>query len=132
MLSLTKQTDYALLFLERLAKEKSYLSLSQLIKETQLPPRFLARIASALVKNQIIESREGKIGGYKLTKKFYRISFFDFLKIFEKNLSPTDCLKKNHYCQYEKICRHQTIIKKEINFWLTQPLKKIKLKEVVG
>lgn len=131
MLSFSKQTDYALLFLERLAKEKNYLSLSQLIKETDLPHRFLARIASTLVKHKIIASREGKVGGYKLTDKFNQISFFDFLKIFEKDLEAVDCLKENYQCRYQNICHHRQIFQKRINEIITRPLKKIKLKEVV-
>ncbi len=131
MLSFSKQTDYALLLLERLAKEKDYLSLSQLIKETDLPQRFLARIAATLVKHKIIDSREGKIGGYKLTNKFNQISFFDFLKIFEKDLQVADCLEKNYQCHYQNICRHHRIFQHKINYLVTQPLKKIKLKEVV-
>ncbi len=87
MLTITKQSDYGLIFIEQLIRANSCVSLSEIITRTKLPKRFLARIAALLVKNQLVVSREGKSGGYQLSKKIKSINLYDYLRIFEGDLN---------------------------------------------
>jgi len=82
MLAITKQSDYGLILLSYIYKKNVQVRLSELIKETKLPQRFLARIAAELVKKGLLISREGKNGGYLILPKIKTISFFDYLTIF--------------------------------------------------
>lgn len=131
MLKISKQSDYGLVLLSYLKDKKEYTSLSEVVKETDLPLRFLARIASILKKNGILESIEGKTGGYKITSKIKNITVYDYLKIFEKNLFLTSCSKENYKCPYEKICQHKDFFKNKLKNLIINDLKKYKLEQIL-
>jgi Rrf2 family protein len=131
MLSITKQSDYGLILLSSAYKRKGLIKLSELISETNLPQRFLARIAAELVKNGLLISKEGKSGGYLISAKIKIISLYDYLKIFENVVIVSSCVDENFDCKFEKICNHKDFIKKRLNVVLTKELKKIKLLELI-
>jgi Rrf2 family protein len=127
MLSITKQSDYGLILISFINKKKGIVRLAELIESTQLPPRFLARIAAELVKSGLLISKEGKSGGYLIAPKIKKISLYDYLLIFENDVVVSSCVDDNFNCKYEKICNHKDFIKKKLNVVLTKELKKIKL-----
>lgn len=127
MLNITNQSDYGILFISYLLKKDNYVPLSELIKETKLPPRFLARIAAQLVKKNIVKSREGKVGGYKLSKKVATMSLYDYLKIFEGDLTLAKCQETSYDCPWEQMCRHKSFLRHKLNGLLTKELKKQRL-----
>lgn len=128
MLNITKQSDYGILFVSYLYGKKEYMPLSSLIEETGLPNRFLARIAAQLVKNKIVESKEGKVGGYKLTKSIKKVSLYDFLKIFEGDLALTKCSVDPQYrCDWYESCVHKNFLRHTLTKMLSNDLKKFKL-----
>ena len=131
MLTLNKQSDYGLIILHQLIKEKEWIPLSRLVKETKLPPRFLARIAAVLVTKKILVSKEGRVGGYKVSSSIYTTSFFDYLSIFEKNLTFLKCLTNKKKCKYDTVCCHKSNIKTKLNDIVLTQLKKISLKEIL-
>lgn len=131
MLTLNKQSDYGLIILHKLAKEKQIVPLSRLVEETKLPPRFLARIAAVLVKHKLLLSREGRIGGYTLSPSIKKYSMFDYLSIFEKNITFLTCLTTKKKCKYDSICCHKTNIKKKLNDIVLTQLKHITLLEIL-
>ncbi|NTU72866.1 Rrf2 family transcriptional regulator [Candidatus Roizmanbacteria bacterium] len=124
MLTLSNKTDYSLILLGFLAEADGYVSMHQLIEQTKLPRRFLARIASELVSHGILESKEGKTGGYKLKKQLSETRLVDVIEVFENNTSLLRCNKKDN-CQYKHICKHHcainetltTIIRTELQKW---------------
>lgn len=127
MLTITKQSDYGILLISHIYKKNKLVKLSDLIKETELPKRFLARIAAELVKNKLLISREGKNGGYLITNKIKTTSLYDYLKIFNDDISVCSCVDDNYHCQYENLCTHKSILKNELNKIIISQLKKIKL-----
>jgi len=131
MLNITKQSDYGLILISFIYKKNGLVKLSELIKETKLPQRFLARIAAELVKNKLLISKEGKSGGYLVTQKIKSISLYDYLIIFENDVIVSSCVDQNFDCKFEKICNHKDFIKKRLNVVLTKELKKIKLLELI-
>ncbi len=131
MLNITKQSDYGLILISFIYKKNGLVKLSELIKETKLPQRFLARIAAELVKNRLLISKEGKSGGYLITPKIKSISLYDYLTIFENDVIVSSCVDENFDCKFEKICNHKDFIKKRLNVVLTKELKKIKLLELI-
>lgn len=131
MLNITKQSDYGLILISFIYKKNDLVKLSELIKETKLPQRFLARIAAELVKNGLLISKEGKSGGYLITAKIKRISLYDYLTIFENDVIVSSCVDKNFDCKFEKICNHKDFIKKRLNVVLIKELKKIKLLQLL-
>lgn len=131
MLSISKQADYGLLILSLLKEKKEFIPLSQLVKTTKLPKRFLARIASILAKNKLIKSKEGKEGGYQLLKGAMKITLYDYLKIFEGNVCLTDCCDRGAKCSWMSFCPSSKIIKNQVNRDLIRTLKKWKLREII-
>lgn len=130
MLKLSKQSDYGLIFLSFLKDKDKRVSISEVVKKTNLPKRFLSRIALTLNKVGLIDSKEGKLGGYRLKKSLDKISFYQFLKIFEKDLIFVDCYFKDYHCRYKKKCRHQSYLSNKLRQVIIKQLKKIKLTEL--
>ena len=128
MFNLNKQADYGLIILSLLIKEDKQTSLTSLIKTTKLPQRFLARIAATLVHNGLLKSKEGRAGGYTVTKKINTISLFEYLKIFSGEVNFCSCTAKS--CEYSKICQHKDFLQKRLNKLVTAQLKKIRLLEL--
>lgn len=131
MLAITKQSDYGLILLSSAYKRKGLIKLSQLISETKLPQRFLARIAAELVKKGLLTSKEGKSGGYLISEKIKNISLYDYLRIFENDVVVSSCVDENFDCKFDKVCNHKDFIKHRLNVVLTKELKKIKLLQLI-
>lgn len=131
MLTISNQSDYGILFIEFLKNKKKYASLSELVEETGLPKRFLARISATLAKKGIVESKEGKEGGYKLATGLNKITLYDYLRIFEKDVEMTKCSDKNYDCPYDKICSHKKLLSGKLNNIVIRELKKTKLSEII-
>ena len=131
MLTITKQSDYGLIMISFIYKKNSLVRLSDLIKDTKLPQRFLARIAAELTKHGLLISREGKSGGYIISPKIKKISLYDYLTIFENDVIVSSCVDEDFNCKFEKICNHKDFIKQRLNVVLTKELKKIKLLQLI-
>jgi Rrf2 family protein len=130
MLTITKQSDYGILLISHIYKKNKLVNLSDLIKETKLPKRFLARIAAQLVKAGLLISHEGKGGGYQIGKKINKTSLYDYLKIFKDDFSLCDCGYTDYHCRYEDICHHKTFSKK-LSMIIINQLKKTKLTDLL-
>ena len=128
---MTKQSDYGLILTSFIYKNEGLVKLSDLIKVTKLPQRFLARIAAELVKNELLISKEGKNGGYLISSKIKNFSLYDYLAIFENDVSVSGCVNDDFECKFEKICNHKKFIKKRLNLVLINELKNIKLIELI-
>jgi len=130
MLKLSKKSDYGLLIISKLLHTDDYISLSKLVEHTKLPLRFLARISAVLAHSDILVSREGRVGGYKLGKRFPLLTVYDFLSVFEHNLKMTGCQNKSHKCDFEHICKHKDGVKCKLQEVILADLKKVKLSEL--
>lgn len=132
MLAITKQSDYGLILISFIYKKNRLVKLSELIEETKLPKRFLARIAARLAKEGLLISKEGKTGGYLIAPKIKNISLYDYLTIFENDVIVSSCVDENFDCQFEKICNHKDFIKQKLNLILIKELKKIRLLQLIS
>lgn len=131
MLAITKQSDYGLILISFIYKKDRLVKLSELINETKLPKRFLARIAAELAKEGLLISKEGKTGGYKIAPKLKTTTLYDYLKIFENDVVVCGCFDESYQCKFESICHHKSYIKKNLNVVLTNELKKVKLLQMI-
>ncbi len=130
MFTIHKQTDYALLAVSHLAKYDKFVSLSELVEETNMPQRFLARITAKLVSKRILKSKEGRSGGYKLAKELKDINLLKFLRIFEKNIAVVNCNDKKKKCSCKEACMHRTFFNDKLNQNLENLLSKWTLEDV--
>lgn len=106
MFALSTKSDYGLLLLTLLAKEKKrgFVALSEIASESGLPHAFVSRIASQLSKGGILKSKEGVAGGYKLVKDPKNISIAQTIEILDGPWAPTKCTLDLKLCSYEKLC----------------------------
>jgi Rrf2 family protein len=111
-------------------KKKDFISLHDLMKDTNLPLRFIARISAELSKYGLLKSKEGRSGGYKITDKIDKISLYEYMRIFERDVEVAQCCLQNYQCENEDICQHQDFLKNKLNEILKKQLKKIKLNEL--
>jgi len=130
MFTIGSQSDYGLIILSSLMKKNAYVSLTRVVKETDLPQRFLARIAGKLVSHGLLASLEGRGGGYKVTDKVKKITLYDYLAIFEKNLHVCRCCRQTYHCHFQRVCRHGSFFQNTLTGILSGQLKKIKLVQV--
>lgn len=131
MFTINNKSDYALLMVSHLADRKEFVPLSVLVRETKLPQRFIARIASDLVKHDILESREGKVGGYKISKSLKEITLFEFFKIFEEDLRLVKCQLPGYECNFEVMCGHNNLFRGKLTGILVKELTKWTLQDII-
>jgi len=92
MLTLTKKADYGLVLLSILASRGrgGRVSLKDL-SELGMPRAFMAKIASPLIEAGIINSKEGKGGGFALNYDPKDIQLREALEAIEGAVEPVDC-----------------------------------------
>jgi len=91
---INKNTDYGLIFLKRLVQafsKKEYLSVSQIASIDHIPEQYLKKIAGQLKKAKLIKAREGKSGGYILTKPPEKITLDKVMLALEGSLDLSPC-----------------------------------------
>ncbi|HRH23227.1 MAG TPA: Rrf2 family transcriptional regulator [Candidatus Magasanikbacteria bacterium] len=105
MLSISKQTDYAVELILALSKlnESELLSLRAFSKQSTISFLFLQRIAKSLREARLIESVRGINGGYRLLKPASQISFREVIEAVQGPFSVLACTKKEN-CELEAMC----------------------------
>jgi DNA-binding IscR family transcriptional regulator len=119
MFTISSESDYGLIILSSLLKSDSYVSLTDVIQQTDLPKRYLAQIAGTLVKHGLLTSHEVK-----------NMSLFEYLMIFEKNVEVSKCCVKAFACHFMRICKHGNFFQHKLTNVLSNQLKNIKLVEI--
>lgn len=132
MFAMNNKSDYGLLLISRLKQRNEYTSLSRLVDETRLPPRFIARIAAELVKAGILASKEGKVGGYKIAKDLHEVSLSEYLGYFEDRVELVKCVDGHYECRFSPICRHGAFFKTKLNTIVQAELRKWTLADFIG
>ncbi|MCP9753799.1 Rrf2 family transcriptional regulator [Lacihabitans sp. CCS-44] len=97
----TKKTIYTIKALVFLHKKEKLISVSEIVKCTQIPKKFLENIMLELKKKGFVESFQGKLGGYKLLKRLEDIAILEILDFTECKVQLTprcgdrcDCISK--------------------------------------
>jgi len=93
MFDLKKKTEYGLQLMIALARQYSQgpLSLRILAKEEKLPYKFLEQLVFPLRLAGLIEAKEGKTGGYFLTKSPGKISVSQVVEALEGPMDLGHC-----------------------------------------
>lgn len=102
---MTMNTDYAARALMALARNGDrYLSARKIAEREDIPYQFLRRIMGELIKNDLVESREGAVGGFRLAADPDGIRIVDLIKIFQDDLSILECLVRGKPCSNRDTC----------------------------
>ena len=129
MMAISKKVEYSIVFISYLSHNKGKnITITQVAKNLKLPYSFLGQIAINLKNGGIIESKEGKSGGYQLSRGWEKKSIYDLLEAMGENKAIVTCLGDKN-CIRIKDCRMKKIWEKIEKGWFLE-LKKIKLGEV--
>lgn len=131
MFTISNSTDYALLLVSYISKKKNGASISAVVKDTKLPLRYISRIASTLSRENILQSKEGKNGGYMLKKPLNKILLKYFLSIFEGPILVTKCCDDHCNCSYKSICSHGSRLRKTLQKTFERSISKLTLKDIM-
>ena len=83
-----------------------FVPMKDVAKRQGISLKYLERIIPVLVKNGVVDSVQGKGGGYRLTKPPEKIRIGDILRLTEGDLAPVACLACDaRPCEREYACR---------------------------
>lgn len=94
----SKREDYAIVLMTALAKENDFVSLRTLAEKHSLPYPFMKQIANDLVNAELLETKGGVTGGYKLAKSAEKISWREIMTAVSGEVEFVECLKKDATC----------------------------------
>ena len=111
-MNLTKRGEYALRTLIRigLAQElgREVVAVSELAEAERLPLKFVEQILLQLRGAGYIETRRGKLGGYRIAKPLDDISVAEVVRLIDGRLAPIACASETCYerctCPDEEHC----------------------------
>ncbi|HOZ80843.1 MAG TPA: Rrf2 family transcriptional regulator [Candidatus Woesebacteria bacterium] len=129
MISLSKKIEYGIVLIKYLSKKADKpVSLSDVAARMKLPYRFLSQIGISLKNGGLVISKEGKTGGYILSKDWQKYNLYDLIVILGEEKHLVDCLG-NHSCPREDECQMKKVWLK-IEDKIVKEFKKFKLKEL--
>ncbi|MFH1191271.1 MAG: Rrf2 family transcriptional regulator [Candidatus Omnitrophota bacterium] len=107
---ITRNTDYALRAICHLAKQKKMVKVAELVRVLGVPRPFMRKILQRLSKERVLESSKGQAGGFKLRLSAEKISFIQIMRIFQGQVSLSECFLKKDICPNKGRC----ILRKKI------------------
>lgn len=129
MITVSKKVEYSIVFISYLAQNRGKnISLAEAAKKLFLPYRFLGQLSTNLKSGGIVESVEGKGGGYRLVKGWERKNLYDLLEVLGENKAMVTCLGDKG-CIRANACRLKRIWEEVEKKWYLE-LKKVKLSEI--
>lgn len=105
----TKKTIYTIKALVFLNKKEKLVNVSEIVKGTKIPKKFLESIMLELKKNGFVESFQGKLGGYKLLKSLEEIAILEILNFTECKVQMAPACGKNCECKSKVECRFNAL-----------------------
>ena len=106
MIRMTKQADYGIVLLTRLAQEPSRLfNASELAADTQLPAPTVSKILKLLARSGLLTSHRGVKGGYALARSAEAISMLQIISVLDGPVAITECIDDTPgECSQESFC----------------------------
>jgi FeS assembly SUF system regulator len=133
VLRITKQTDYGIVLLSRMAAEPERLfNAPELAAEVQLPLPTVSKILKLLARDGLLASHRGVKGGYSLAKAPERTTVAEVIFSLEGPIAMTECIDDGPgECQQEGQCPLQGNWQL-INQAVRQALEGITLRQMAG
>jgi Rrf2 family transcriptional regulator, cysteine metabolism repressor len=132
-MKLTRRSEYALLALIHLAREKGegYVAVSAMAKVQGLPPKFLEQLLMALKRARLVQSQKGPHGGYRLARPAEKISLAEVIRLLDGALAPTESVSTYFY-EPTPVEREKRLLRvfKEIRDLVSARLEKTTLADV--
>ncbi len=131
MLRMTKQADYAIVLLTRMASSpESRLNASEVANQTGLPQPIVSKILKLLARREILISHRGAKGGYRLARSPKEVSVAQIIEAVEGPIAITECVDENPgECSQEPVCPVRSNWQ-QINHAVRGALEQITLQEM--
>jgi Rrf2 family protein len=102
---LTKETDYAIRAIMNLARNYDGFASSRDIATAEaIPLHFLRRILQRLIREKLVDSREGAAGGVRLRRMPEKIHLDDIIRLFQGDIQLAECMFRKRICSNRKTC----------------------------
>jgi Rrf2 family protein len=111
-MKITKEADYAILFMSILAvRGERLLSLQEVATDFNVPYYFLKKIARQLKNAGLVKAKEGAAGGYGLAYPAAEITLADIVEAIRGPLALVDCAE-GLFCPAEDFCLASSVMKR--------------------
>ena len=106
MIRMTKQADYGIVLLTRLAQEPSrQFNATELATDTQLPAPTVSKILKLLARAGLLSSHRGVKGGYALARGAEEINMVQIISALDGPIAITECIDDTPgECTQESFC----------------------------
>ena len=106
MIRMTKQADYGIVLLTRLAQEPEHqYNATELAQETQLPAPTVSKILKILARAGLLSSHRGVKGGYALAMDPGQITVAQIISALDGPIAITECIDDTPgECSQESFC----------------------------
>ena len=101
---LSLSTKYAVIALGELARRQGFVSITSLSETTGIPPAYLGKLVSLLVRHGLLVSARGRGGGVSLAKPAEEISLRDIILAVEGPRALQDCPFEPEPCPGDPEC----------------------------
>jgi FeS assembly SUF system regulator len=131
MIRITKQSDYGIVLMSRLAGRPEELhTAASLASDAQLPAPIVSKILKLLARADLLESHRGVKGGYCLARAPESISVAEIISALEGPIAVTECIEDGPgECTQEPFCAVRGNWQR-INLAIRQALEAISLAEM--
>jgi Rrf2 family protein len=105
-MQLHNTTQYAIRLLSYIAvnSEKKQFNAKELSEILDIPYKFLTKIMTTLVKEDLIISIRGREGGYQLSRDASQITMMDILNVFHESENDGTCILGIGVCDSKNKC----------------------------
>lgn len=132
-MKISSKGRYAVRLVVDIAKQKNveFVSLKDVSLRQEISIKFLEQISRLLVKNNILISGRGAMGGYKLSKPANQITIAQILQT-TKDLTITSCLtEENNKCPRCNKCESFNCWEK-LNFLISSYLNSVSVESLIN
>jgi FeS assembly SUF system regulator len=104
MLRISKLTDYAILMMVELARERDMLSANLLAERIGVEVPTASKVLKLLAGGGLLESFRGASGGYRVMRSATAISVAEVIAAVEGPIAMTECSVEQGLCSQEDSC----------------------------
>ncbi len=91
----SKSCEYAIkamIFVAQKSKDQARIGLKEIVKGTDAPEHFIAKIMQELVRKRLVHSVKGPNGGFYMTDEDFKTSISDIVKAMDGDKLFTNCV----------------------------------------
>ena len=110
-MQITRQADYAMRAIYYLSSLEAgtRAATSQIAKEQNIPPSFLAKIISQLAVAGLLYTSRGARGGVSLARDPKEVTMLDVIEAIDGPILLNECVNDAHGCKFDKECPMKTL-----------------------